>query len=226
MANAWWLDPEIKRADPDLPIYSEETGWARLDPSSEEYEGDSDIVQLTLKPRIKDPIYSERKVRLSLSPAVALDVRDKLDKTGKLRRPSSLPMLRLMLEILQLREPPLIPGPFSHGAKLTRFTSDSVTGQKYATHTREGKYREARWTGDPLEFARALRDLIQRKAAYGERGPGEELVLSRMANEMAFEIGVVLPQARSIRMDNRLEWCRDYLNNLVNLDLFGLGMKR
>ena len=111
MADPWWMDPETQKADPSIPIYTDETGWATLDQSSEMFSGD--VVQLLLVPLERKTDYSSRIVRLSLDPSVPLDVRSKNDRKGALRLPSSLPILKLMLSMLTLTEPPLATGPFN-----------------------------------------------------------------------------------------------------------------
>lgn len=215
MTRAWWMGPD-ERPDPNIRIYSDETGWGYLDPSSEQFEGE-DVIY-TLRPLITDAEvgYSSRKVRLSPEPTEELAVYRRTDKTGRIRLLSPRPVLNMMLEIINLEGVPLDPAPFSHGLKTTRFT----TNEKYRASTREAKYQEARKDGDPIAFARALRDLVERKRIYGRRGPEESVVLARMANEMAFEIASTLPEARRVPLTDRWEWGREFLDRHAGTELF------
>ena len=215
MTRAWWMGSE-ERAEPNIPIYSDETGWGYLDPSSEKFEGGE--VVYTLVPLRPDPEfgYSSRRVRLSPEPTPELAVYGPNDKTGRIRLLSPRPTLEMMLEIINLRGLPLDPAPFSYGPKLTRFSMN----EQYRASTREAKYQAARMDGDPLSFARAFRDLVERRRLYGRRSSSEKNVLTRMADELAFEVAATLPEARRVPAAKRWAWGRDFLSRHTGTELF------
>lgn len=213
----WWIDPADDKPNDRIPVYTDETGWANF---SKEMTFIDKAVLVDLIPQLKSGVYAGRTVALPTGSTRELEVVDSMSRSGRLRRLSSAGTLLLMLDILRLEHPPLDPAPYSHGVRETRFTRNDA----YRKSTREEKYRAARKTGDPLDFARALRDLSLRHRMHGKRSAGEHLTLIRMANELVFEVIQVLPAPREVETaEQRSTWAADLVRDTLGLGKEEIG---
>ena len=213
----WWIDPADEKPNDRIPVYTEETGWANF---SKEMTFIERGVRTELIPRVKLEVYARRIVVLPTESTRELEIADKRERLGRLRRLSSAGTLQLMLDILRLEHPPLDPAPYSHGVRETRFTRNDA----YRKSTREEKYRAARKTGDPIDFARALRDLSLRHRMHGKRSAGEHLTLIRMANELVFEVIQVLPAPREVETaEQRATWAAGLVRDTLGLGKDEIG---
>lgn len=208
MKRPWWIK-EDSTAQLDVPVYTDETGWATLDPEVfPKFDLENDRVEYRLKPYpegLSTP-YTARPIVLSESMGDAVEIYLPQYKLSKARLAGSPALVNLMVDMIALREPPLISGPFTHGTKDSQATR-SASGQM---RTREGQYKAARRSGDPLAFARALRDIFQREQILklGRRVErlAEFRLLKRMAIEMAFEVAYSLPRPRQVKPEDAIEW--------------------
>lgn len=206
MKRPWWIK-EDGTAQLDVPVYTDETGWATLDPEVfPKFDGPR--VEYRLKPFIESSEYTGRPIVLTEDMGDAAEIYLPQYKLSKARLAGSPALVQLMLDIISLREPPLIPGPFTHGTRDTQ----STRGAEGQLRTRSGQYRAARRSGDALAFARALRDLAQRERLGRARPRKERLteldLLDRMESEMAFEVAYSLPRPRQVKPEDALAWGR------------------
>ena len=215
MRPAWWLTADGENVRVNAPVYSDETGWAKV-VLPESFYGAARVgsgpagepvtyYEVYLEPLARGgDTYSRRMVNLLATAQPNIEYVETRNKNSRIRLPGTHEDLELMLEIIRLRARPLLTGPFNYGKKETRFK-----GAAYDVTTRQGRYKAARRTGNRIEFARALRDLFQRwllapkmrastaaklssvkNEAQRIRGPSadERAVMTRMMEELALEM--------------------------------------
>jgi hypothetical protein len=219
MRPPWWID-ENGNVRLNVPIYTEETGWALISEEVPPVYYDNGDVEYRLQPYFPGAGHDSRMIVLSEDPKHKVEVWKPETKLSKARLAGSPALVNLMVDMVALQEPPLISGPFSHGVKETQFTR-SAAGQ---LRTREGQYKAARVSGDPLAFARALRDLVQRaklkELTRHVPSMNERALLQRMATEMAFEMAYALPRPRSVKPEKALDWGKAELVRRIRTNVF------
>ena len=219
MRLPWWID-EAGNARLDVPVYTDETGWAFINEEVPPVYYATGETEYRLKPYFSQAGHDSRGIVVSEDMGEAVEIRAKTSKLSKARLAGSPALVNLMVDIVALQEPPLIRGAFSHGTRDTQLTRSAASRLR----TRQGQYGTARFSGDPLAFARALRDLIQRERIEGGTRKGasmpERELLKRMATEMAFEMAYVLPRPRKVGQDEALDWARFELNRRTGTPIF------